>query len=106
MLCGLQVYYSLKDWSGGAEQWAVHPTTGVISLTRPLLLSEQTTHELTVLARDRGQGQGRHAPSQARVRVKVQRVNLHAPEVYVRPLPEIIEHAHGDIYAIVRVVDR
>lgn len=85
----------------------MHPTTGVISLTRPLLLSEQTTHELTVLAKDRGAHvQGRHTPSQARVKVKVQRVNLHAPEIYVRPLPEIIEHAHGDIYAIVRVVDR
>lgn len=100
-----QVYYSLRDW--GAEQWSVHPSTGVVSLTRPLLLSEQTTHELTVVARDRGvHAHASSQGSQARVRVKVERVNLHAPEIHVRPLPEIIEHAHGDIYAIVRVTDR
>lgn len=100
-----EVYYALRDWS--SEQWAVHPTTGVVSLTRPLLMSEQKTHELTVVARDRGaHGAHAHGSSHARVHVKVQAVNLHAPEIYVRPLPEIIEHSHGDIYAIVRVVDR
>ncbi|KAE8749571.1 hypothetical protein FOCC_FOCC003838, partial [Frankliniella occidentalis] len=91
-----EVYYALSDWQ--AEQWAVHPTTGVVSVTRPLLLSEQTAHELTVVARDRGAQDdtvlGAKHKSQARVRVRVQRVNLHAPEIYVRPLPEIIEHAH------------
>ncbi|KAK3921992.1 Fat-like cadherin-related tumor suppressor-like protein [Frankliniella fusca] len=69
-------------------------------------MSEQTQHELTVVARDRGVQDAHAHASSAKVRVRVQRVNLHAPEIYVRPLPEIIEHAHGDIYAIVRVVDR
>lgn len=41
-------------FSGSLEQFAIHPITGVISLTRPLRFSEGSYHELIVVATDRG----------------------------------------------------
>lgn len=64
-------------------------------------------YELTVLARDRG-ALYRNTPraSSARLTIHVRQVNLHAPEITVRHLPEILEHSNADTYAIVRVLDR
>ncbi|XP_023289907.1 fat-like cadherin-related tumor suppressor homolog isoform X2 [Orussus abietinus] len=100
-----EIYYSFAEES---RQFAVHPVSGVLTLTRPLRYSEKAVHELKVLAEDRG------APfrsfgsstSVAKVTVRVRRVNLHAPEIYVHHLPDILEHSSADVYAIVRVVDR
>jgi len=94
-----EVYYSFKE---STDQFAVHPTTGVVTLTRPLQYIETAYHELTVLAQDRGNGR----PSSARVRLRVQKANLYAPEIYVHNLPDVVEQSHSDTYAIVRVVDR
>ena len=64
-------------------------------------------YELTVLARDRGVHY-RNTPraSSARLTIHVRQVNLHAPEITVRHLPEIMEQSNADTYAIVQVVDR
>ena len=64
-------------------------------------------YELTVLARDRGDHY-RSMPraSSARLTIHVRQVNLHAPEITVRHLPEIVEHSNADTYAIVQVLDR
>ncbi|XP_068083905.1 fat-like cadherin-related tumor suppressor homolog [Anabrus simplex] len=105
-----EIYYSFRE---PTEQFAVHPTTGVISLTRPLRYSDRSLHELTVLAQDRSAisksatiggpiGKG----STAKLKIKVQQVNLNSPEIYVQNLPDIVEHSNADIYAIVRVIDR
>lgn len=66
-------------------------------------------HELVVLAKDRGamyRSTGASRASTAKVTIKVRQVNLHAPEIYVHHLPDILEHSNADIYAIVRVIDR
>ena len=100
-----EIYYSLAETS---EQFAVHPLTGVISLTRPLVFAEQPFHELSVLANDRGPQLGAAvvgAASRARVRVHVQRVNQHEPKIHVRHLPDVVEQSHVDVYAVVRVED-
>lgn len=99
-----EIYYSFQE---STEQFAVHPTTGVVSLTRPLRFSEKEFHELTVLAQDRGtvlKGGGK--ASTAKLKIFVKQVNLHAPEIYVHHLPDIVENSNADIYAIVKVMDR
>ncbi|XP_035218016.1 fat-like cadherin-related tumor suppressor homolog [Stegodyphus dumicola] len=100
------IYYSLREPS---LQFAVHPTRGFLTLTRPLDYQKQTLHKLTVVAEDRGpkfRVAGSMAfLSTATVQIKVSPVNLHAPEIQVRQLPTILEHSDPDIYAIVRVID-
>ncbi|KFB40622.1 cadherin [Anopheles sinensis] len=60
-----EIYYSILDET---EQFAVHPTTGVITLTRPLRFTDRALHELTVVANDRGIGSTRNQASKARVK--------------------------------------
>ncbi|CAL7945195.1 unnamed protein product [Xylocopa violacea] len=100
-----EIYYSLAEET---DQFAVHPVSGVITLTRPLRYSERAIHELVVMAKDRGalfRSSGSSRVSTAKVTIRVRQVNLHAPEIYVHHLPDIVEHSNADIYAIVRVVD-
>ncbi|XP_037297103.1 fat-like cadherin-related tumor suppressor homolog isoform X2 [Manduca sexta] len=101
-----EIYYSFAELKEG---FAVHPTSGVITLTRALSAAESARHELTVLARDRASllTRGEHAPAaRASVTVRVTRVNLHAPELRVRSLPDLVENSTVEIYAIVEVTDR
>ncbi|XP_075972507.1 FAT atypical cadherin kugelei isoform X2 [Anticarsia gemmatalis] len=100
-----EIYYSLAE---PTDRFAVHPTTGVITITRPLSAAEAPLHEFTVLARDRASllTRGEEAPAaRATVKVRVSRVNLHAPELRVRRMPEIVENSTAEIYAIVEVSD-
>jgi len=90
-----EIYYSLAEPS---EQFAVHPLTGAVSLTRPLVFAEQPFHELVVLAQDRGPQLGAlavtvAAASRAKVRIHVLRVNQHEPRIYVKHLPEVVEQS-------------
>lgn len=96
-----EVYYSFTELY---EHFTIHPVTGVIVLMRPLNYSQRSLYELKVLARDRGGGSRK--PSSASVQVVVSQVNVHSPEVYAYHLPEITEHSHVDVYALVRVTDR
>ncbi|KAJ8866048.1 hypothetical protein PR048_033572 [Dryococelus australis] len=99
-----EIYYSFLE---PTNQFAVHPITGIVSLTRPLRYVERAFHQLVVIAQDRGMGQksGSAKPSTAKVSIRVKQVNLHSPEIYVQHLPDIVEHSNADIYAIVRVID-
>lgn len=68
-----EIYYSILDET---EQFAVHPTTGVITLTRPLRFTDRSLHELTVTANDRGIGStSRSQASKARVKIKIRQVS-------------------------------
>ncbi|KAJ8667843.1 hypothetical protein QAD02_009506, partial [Eretmocerus hayati] len=99
-----EIYYSFSEKT---EQFAVHPVSGVVTLTRPLRYVERPMYELTVLARDRG-APYRNTPrvSSAKLTIRVRQVNLHAPEITVKQLPEITENSYADTYAIVKVLDR
>ena len=100
-----EIYFSLAEPS---EQFAIHPLTGVISLTRPLVLSDNVqTHEIVALASDRGsQLQAvRVETSRAKVRLHVVRVNQHDPQMTIHHLPQIMEQSHVDVYAVIRVED-
>lgn len=68
-----EIYYSFlndNDW------FSVHPTTGVITLTRPLKFIEKSLHELIVIATDRGGSQINRLsqPSKAKVKIRVRQV--------------------------------
>lgn len=74
-----EIYYSLLD-PLATEQFAVHPTSGVISLTRPLNFAERSFHEVIVIATDRGGSFNTRASasraSKARVHIKVKQVSI------------------------------
>ncbi|XP_047023780.1 fat-like cadherin-related tumor suppressor homolog [Helicoverpa zea] len=100
-----EIYYSLAE---STDRFAIHPTTGVITITRLLSAAESTHHKFTVLARDRASllARGEEAPAaRASVTVRVKRVNLHVPELHVRRMPEVVENSTAEIYAIVEVSD-
>ncbi|GBP81326.1 Fat-like cadherin-related tumor suppressor homolog [Eumeta japonica] len=107
-----ELYYSLDEPS---DLFAVHPTTGVITLTRPLVHADHAEHHVTVVAQDRGSLLMRSSlpavalashTARARLTVRVRPVNLHAPHIDVEKQPELAENTPtGEIYAIVRVTD-
>ncbi|CAH1993276.1 unnamed protein product [Acanthoscelides obtectus] len=100
-----EIYYSFLEET---DMFAIHPMSGIISLSRPLRYNEGMYHELTVFAQDRGPS-SRHgfgSFSKAKVHVRVKKVNFYAPEIRIRRHPEIVENSNADIYAIVNVSDR
>ncbi|XP_052738209.1 fat-like cadherin-related tumor suppressor homolog isoform X2 [Bicyclus anynana] len=101
-----EIYYSLAERT---DRFAVHPTSGVVTLTRALDAAERAELRLTVLARDRASllARGEDAPAaRAQLVVRVARANLHAPELSARRLPEPSEGAPAEVLAIVRAADR
>lgn len=107
-----EIYYSLLNET---EQFAVHPSSGVLTLTRSLESSGNTYFQLTVLATDRASllvnnvnsnfKNNQNAPSKASVEIFVQQTNLHSPEIHLQALNEIVENSNANIYGIVRVTD-
>nr|XP_034825226.1 fat-like cadherin-related tumor suppressor homolog [Maniola hyperantus] len=101
-----EIYYSLAERT---DRFAVHPTSGVVTLTRELRAADAAAHSLAVLARDRASllARGDDAPAaRATLLVRVVPVNLHAPELRVRHLPELLENSTAAVFAIVEVTDR
>ena len=98
-----RTYHRLAEPS---EVFAVHPLTGVVTLTRRLVFSENPFYEMAVLADDRGPHlQAVVNSARATVRVHVIRVNQHAPRITVSHLPQVMEQTHVDVYAVVRIDD-
>ncbi|XP_076056118.1 FAT atypical cadherin kugelei isoform X2 [Oratosquilla oratoria] len=96
-----QVYYSFSD---DTRVFAIHPTSGVVTLTRPLRYLEQAHYDLTVVAQDRSpQRKGR--PSKARLSIDVTEINVFEPQIRVTHLQEPVSHAHLSVVAIVNVMD-
>lgn len=75
-----EIYYSFAEAN---DQFAVHPSSGVLTLTRPLKFTDRSFHELVVVATDRGaSSQGRLSQaSKATVHVKVKQVSFFATGV-------------------------
>lgn len=101
-----EIYYSFLEET---DQFAIHPTSGVVTITRPLTLNERSYHEIVVLGKDRGalfQTSGTSHAARAMLTIKVKQVNLYSPEIYVHHFTDIVENIHPEIYAIVRVADK
>lgn len=100
-----EIYFSFTD---STDQFAVNPSSGVVTITRPLVFSERSRHVLSMSVEDRGalvRSSG-SASSKATLVVKVKQVNLFAPEITVQHLPDIFENSNAEIYAIIRVIDK
>ncbi|XP_022238256.1 fat-like cadherin-related tumor suppressor homolog [Limulus polyphemus] len=101
-----EIYYSFQNMT---FQFAIHPTTGVVTLTRPLSIEKISHYNLIVLAQDRG-----FKPevgdivrrSSASLKVVVNAVNQYPPDIHTVNLPTILRNDLLHVYAIVRVVDR
>ncbi|XP_028271337.1 protocadherin Fat 1a isoform X3 [Parambassis ranga] len=98
-----EYYYSFREWT---DMFAVHPTSGVVTLTGKLDYSETKLYELEILAVDRGMklyGSSGFS-SMAKLTVRVEQANEHAPVITAVTLaPSNVDH--DPTYAIVTVED-
>ncbi|XP_062333238.1 protocadherin Fat 1a isoform X1 [Osmerus eperlanus] len=98
-----EYYYSFRE---GTDMFAVHPTSGVVTLTGKLDYSETKLYELEILAVDRGMklyGSSGFS-SMAKLTVRVEQANEHAPVITAVTLAP--SDADPDpSYAIVTVED-
>ncbi|TSN95695.1 Protocadherin Fat 1 [Bagarius yarrelli] len=98
-----EYYYSFREWT---DMFAVHPTSGVVTLTGKLDYSETKQYDLEILAVDRGMklyGSSGFS-SMAKLMVRVEQANENAPVITAVTL------AHFNIdkdptYAVVTVED-
>lgn len=113
-----EIYYSLLNET---EQFAIHPSTGILTLTRSLETSGNLYFQLVVLATDRASLLSNqhinsensnsmkfssYTASRANVEIFVEQTNLHSPEIHVQALNEVVENSNANIYGIVRVTDK
>ncbi|CAL4064237.1 unnamed protein product, partial [Meganyctiphanes norvegica] len=96
------IYYNFKEET---NVFAVHPTSGVITLTRPLRFLEKPTYELTIEAKDRGRQQRGGWPINSKLYINVTEENIYDPQIMVTKLEEIVPRAHLSVVAIVNVLD-
>nr|XP_040041664.1 protocadherin Fat 1a isoform X1 [Gasterosteus aculeatus aculeatus]XP_040041665.1 protocadherin Fat 1a isoform X1 [Gasterosteus aculeatus aculeatus] len=98
-----EYYYSFRE---STDMFAVHPTSGVVTLTGKLDFSEKKLYELEILAVDRGMklyGSSGFS-SMAKLTVRVEQANEHAPVITAVTLaPSGVDH--DPTYAIVTVED-
>ncbi len=104
-----EIYYSLSSES---LTFAVHPTMGIISATRPLTLFSDSNrpqiHHLTVLAKDRGIHHSSQVleSSKAKVTINVIPVNKHVPRITFKQHSALSTRSPlNPIYAVVHVTD-
>lgn len=98
-----EFYYFFKE---KMELFAVHPTSGVVSLSGKLNVDEQSRYDLEILAVDRGMKLygNNGVSSTAKLFVHVERVNEHAPVMNVVTLsPSWLDK--NPVYAVVTVTD-
>ncbi|XP_069023029.1 protocadherin Fat 1a isoform X2 [Embiotoca jacksoni] len=98
-----EYYYSFREWT---DMFAVHPTSGVVTLTGKLDFSETKLYELEILAVDRGMklyGSSGFS-SMAKLTVRVEQANEHAPVITAVALAPS-DADHDPTYAIVTVED-
>ncbi|CDQ67801.1 unnamed protein product [Oncorhynchus mykiss] len=98
-----EYYYSFREWT---DVFAVHPTSGVVTLTGKLDHAETQLYDLEILAVDRGMklyGSSGFS-SMAKLTVRVEQANEHAPVIAAVTLAP--SGADRDpTYAIVTVED-
>ncbi|XP_064094852.1 fat-like cadherin-related tumor suppressor homolog isoform X3 [Macrobrachium nipponense] len=98
-----QIYYNFHT---PTPVFAIHPTSGVVTLTRPLRYLEQSSYELTVQAQDRGRQQRGRWPASAKLFINVTEENVYDPQILVTKLPEAMSRAHLSVVAIINVADQ
>uniref|UniRef100_A0A8B9HMD0 FAT atypical cadherin 1a n=1 Tax=Astyanax mexicanus TaxID=7994 RepID=A0A8B9HMD0_ASTMX len=98
-----EYYYSFREWT---DMFAVHPTSGVVTLTGKLDYSETKQYDLEILAVDRGMklyGSSGFS-SMAKLTVRVEQANEHAPVITAVTLAPS-DNEKDPTYAVVTVED-
>ncbi|XP_061108849.1 protocadherin Fat 1 isoform X2 [Conger conger] len=98
-----EYYYSFRDWT---DMFAIHPTSGIVTLTSKLDYSDTRLYEMDVLAEDRGMklyGSSGFS-SMAKLTVRVEQANEHAPVITAVTLAPT-QSDRDPTYAIVTVDD-
>ncbi|PIK37077.1 putative protocadherin Fat 1 [Apostichopus japonicus] len=99
-----EIYYSLKR---DTNDFAIHPSSGEVTLTRPLTEIEQSTLTLEVVAKDRGQMVYGDSPISesptSSLRITVIPVNKYEPKIVVTKLPKLTRK--DKVFAEVFVTD-
>ena len=100
-----EIYYSFMQKT---NVFAVHPTTGIITLTKALNYFIEKTYTIDILAEDRGPQTARAARKRpAKFRVTVEQVNFYSPEISLKTLPVVIEADQEEVLlALASVVDK
>lgn len=98
-----EFYYFFKE---KMELFAVHPTSGVVSLSRKLNVDTQSRYDLEIQAVDRGMKLygNNGVSSTAKLFVHVERINEHAPSLKVVTLEPVWAEA-TPVVAVVTVED-
>lgn len=100
-----EVYYSLVTKT---NSFAIHPSSGAVTVTRPLNFYEKPVHHLVVTAHDRGPKSIYSAVMQrnANITIHVIQANFNAPEIVVESFPNIKNTgSSGVVYAVLSVSD-
>lgn len=98
-----EVYYSFKE---PTTEFSLHPTSGLISLTRSLKYHEKSEYKITVVAQDRGhKKEGTLYPSEAIVSIDVIEVNVFEPQIEVTLLNAPAHSGHLIFLAVVNIID-
>lgn len=98
-----EYYYSFREWT---DMFAVHPTSGVVTLTGKLDYAETKQYELEILAVDRGMklyGSSGFS-SMAKLTVRVEQANENAPVITAVTLAPS-DTDKDPTYAVVTVED-
>lgn len=98
-----EYYFSFTEWT---DMFAVHPTSGVVTLTGKLDYSETKLYELEILAVDRGMklyGSSGFS-SMAKLMVRIEQANEHAPVITAVTLAPS-DADRDPTYAVVMVED-
>lgn len=98
-----EIYYSFIQWT---DYFAIHPTSGVISVTKQLNYLVQAEYALEVEARDRGPKLLRNDLRKALVKISVTPANYFPPSIKVNLLPfHGLKNEAGTTYAILTITD-
>ena len=100
-----EIYYSFTEHTNA---FSVHPTSGIVTITRPLNYILQKNYKIDILAQDRGPHSFQHLSKRpATLIVNVIQVNFFAPDIFVKEIPNIFEPDQSDlVLAFVHVEDR
>ncbi|RUS73770.1 hypothetical protein EGW08_018463, partial [Elysia chlorotica] len=100
-----EIYYSFKQ---ATLVFAIHPTTGVVTLSRPVPYDRRHEFKLNVLAKDRGSTPSARSSSssQSDLTIHILPVNYHAPSIRVHNHQTLVEHGNVDsVFAVLTITD-
>lgn len=100
-----QIYYS---FARRTNMFAIHPTSGEVTLTRPLNYMLQKEYKVEIIAQDRGPVSAQTLNKRpALLTVNVRQVNFYKPDISIKKLPNVIEPGQNEIVlAMVNVEDK